>query len=194
MSESMPAEPLPNLTANLADNIKYVRERRSLTQGQLSRLSGIPRSTVANIETGQSNPTLSVLARLAGALQLSLEELLSPPRARCQLFPRGSLPVEARGKGKTRVHKLLPHPIPGMEIDRLELGARDRIAGVPHRPGTQEYLTCETGRITLWVSGQRFDLTPGDVATFAGDQPHSYQNDGVSAAVGFSVVALAPIV
>ena len=36
--------------------------------------------------------------------------------------------------------------------------------------------------------------TPGDVATFAGDQPHSYQNDGDGAAIGFSVVALAPMV
>jgi transcriptional regulator with XRE-family HTH domain len=190
----MAAEELASLTANLAGNLRAVRERRGLTQSQLARLSGIPRSTVANIETGISNPTLSVLARLAAALRLSLEELLSAPRAPCRLYPRGTLPVESRGKGgRVRVHKLLPHPIPGMEIDRLELAPRERFAGVPHRPGTQEYLTCETGSLTLWVSGQRFDLSPGDVATFPGDQRHSYQNDGDTTAVGFSVVTLAPM-
>jgi transcriptional regulator with XRE-family HTH domain len=189
----MDDDALPLLTANLAANLRFVRERRGLTQSQLAKLSGVPRSTVANIETGSSNPTLAVLARLARALQLSLEELLSAPRARCQLFPHGSLPVETRGRGKARVHKLLPHPIPGMEIDRLELGPREKFAGVPHRPGTQEYLTCETGRITLWVAGQRFDLAPGDVATFPGDQRHSYQNESDAVAIGFSVVALAPV-
>jgi XRE family transcriptional regulator, regulator of sulfur utilization len=183
-----------SLAGHLAANLKYVRDRRGLTQGQIAKLCGLPRSTVANIETGASNPTLAVLTRLASALQLSLEELLSPPRARCQLFKKGTLPVLARGRGgKARIAKLLPHPIPGMEIDRLELPPGERLTGVPHRPGTQEYLCCERGRLTLWAAGERFDLVAGDVAAFPGDQPHSYHNEGDAPAVGFSVVTLAPV-
>jgi transcriptional regulator with XRE-family HTH domain len=190
----MPDRAIDSLTANLADNLRYIRERRGLTQSQLAHLCAIPRSTVGNIETGASNPTLSVLARLAAALQLSLEELLSTPRARCQLYPKGSLPVLARGRsGKVLVQKLFPHPIPGMEIDRMVLPAGDKLTGVPHRPGTHECLYCERGAITLWVAGEKFELGEGDVATFPGDQAHSYHNPGKAAAVGFSVVALAPM-
>jgi XRE family transcriptional regulator, regulator of sulfur utilization len=185
---------LEALAKNLAQNLRWVRERRSLTQVQLAKLCGVPRSTIANIETGAANPTLAVLAQLAMALRLSLEELLSAPRARCQLYKKGDLPVLSRGRsGKTRVAKLLPHPIPGMEIDRMELGADERMAGVPHRPGTHEYLYCERGAITLWVAGERFELTTGDVAAFPGDQAHSYQNPLREPSVGFSVVALAPM-
>jgi transcriptional regulator with XRE-family HTH domain len=188
------ADPVAALTANLANNLRYLRQRRTLTQSQLARLCGVPRSTVANIETGESNPTLSVLARLAGALQLSLEELLSAPRGACELYPRGALPVLRRGRrGTALVQKLLPHKIPGMEIDRLELQPGDRFSGAPHRPGTQEYLACERGRLTLWVAGDRFDLGVGDVAAFPGDQQHSYHNDGSEPAIGFSVVTLAPL-
>ncbi len=190
---SEPADILDSLTENLAENLRYVRQQRGLTQGHLARLSGIPRSTVANLETGSSNPTLSVLARLALALHQSLEEMLSPPRISCQLFPKGSLPTHSRARGKATVQKLLPHPIPGMEIDRMELKAGARIVGVPHRPGTHEYLCCESGRLTLIVSGERFDLGPGDVATFPGEQAHSYHNKGSRLAVGFSVVTLAPL-
>lgn len=180
--------------AHLAANLRYVRERRALTQAALARLCGLPRSTVAQAETGSGNPTLAVLSRLGAALQLSIEELLSPPHAACQLFPRGTLPVAVRGRdGLARVHKILPDPIPGMEIDRLELRPGARMNGVPHRPGTREYLSCERGRLTLWAAGERFDLSPGDVAAFHGDQPHSYQNLGDSPAVGFSVVTLAPL-
>ena len=182
------------LAENLAANLLRIRDQRSLTQEGMAKLAGIPRSTIANIETGLSNPTLAVLARLSAALQNSLEELLSPPVARCEHFPRGSLPIIRKGRRKgTVVHKLLPHPIPGMEIDRIELGGGERMGGVPHRSGTQEYLYCEEGAITLWVSGQRIDLKKGDVATFAGDQAHSYANGSQRPAVGFSVVALAPI-
>jgi transcriptional regulator with XRE-family HTH domain len=182
------------LGSNLARNLKEIRELRGLTQAQLAKLCEVPRSTIANIEAGSSNPTLSVLARLAGALHLSLEELLARPRARCQLFPPGSLvEQEYRRSGLVRLRHLLPHPIPGMAIERMEFDAGARFVGSPHAPGTQEFLTCERGRIKLWVAGDVFDLERGAVAAFAGDQRHSYQNPGKSPALGFSVVSLAPI-
>jgi transcriptional regulator with XRE-family HTH domain len=185
---------LARLAGHLAENLRFVRQRRSLTQGQLAKLCGIPRSTVANLEAGGSNPTLSVLSRLGQALHMSLEEMLSAPRGHCEFFPKGSLPIQTRGRGKKAlVHKLLPHPIPGMEIDRMELQPGARIVGVPHRPGTHEYLCCEAGQVTLIVTGERFDLGPGDVAAFPGDQAHSYYNKGSKTAIGFSVVTLAPL-
>lgn len=183
------------LATNLAANLRFLRERRSMTQAKLATLCGVPRSTLANLETGSGNPTLSVLARLAMALQISIEELLSAPRAQCKLFPKGTLPLERRGsRVKGTVQKLLPDPIPGMEIDRMVLPAGCRVRGVPHRPGTREYLYCESGTLVLWAAGERFELSEGDVAAFQGDQPHSYGNEGHGrAATAFSVVTLAPI-
>ncbi len=182
---------LERMTTNLADNLRYLRARRELTQAQLAKRAGLPRTTVANAETGLANPTLAVLSALADALQLSIEELLSTPQASCRLYPKGSLPLEKKGRGgKVEVHKLLPDVVPGMEIDRMEFMAGSTFTGVPHRPGTREYLACEAGSITLHAGGERLDLHPGDVAVFQGDQPHSYRNHGRAPAVGFSVVTL----
>lgn len=183
-----------SLPGNLAANLQHFRRQQGLTQAQVAGLCDIPRSTVAQLESGSGNPTLSVLARLSAALRISIEEILSTPHARCQIFPAGSLPTEERGRGTVTVHKLLPDPIPGMEIDRLELRPGGRMTGVPHRAGTREYLTCERGRITLRASGERYALGPGDVLAFAGDQAHSYHNEGRVLAVGFSVVTLSPAV
>ena len=195
MTDLPAADPTERLAGNLAANLRFLRERRSMTQARLATLCGVPRSTLANLETGGGNPTLSVLARLAMALQISMEELLSAPQPQCQLFVKGSLPVQRRGsRVKGTVHKLLPDPIPGMEIDRMELPAECRLRGVPHRPGTREYLYCESGALVLWAGGERFELGAGDVAAFQGDQPHSYGNEGHGhPAVAFSVVTLAPI-
>jgi quercetin dioxygenase-like cupin family protein len=66
------------------------------------------------------------------------------------------------------------------------------MTGVPHTPGTREYLTCETGHLVLTASGEKFELEPGDVVVFRGDQRHAYANPGPSVAVGYSVVVLAP--
>jgi transcriptional regulator with XRE-family HTH domain len=179
------------LAGHLAENLRDFRKRRGLTQASLAKMCAVPRSTIAGIETGGGNPTLSVLSRLAAALQLPLEELLSPPRVECRVFPHGSLPVTKRGKGTLVIQKLIPHATPGMEIDRFELEEGARFTGTPHKPGTFEYLYCERGLLDLWVSGEKFALSPGDVAAFPGDQSHSYHNRGTGLAVGFSVVSFA---
>ena len=176
---------------NLAQNIHDARDRRGLTQAELAKLSGVPRSTISGVETGEGNPTIHVISALAAALRIPIEELLCAPRVASQLFAAGTLPVRRRG-GVT-VQKLLPHHIPGMEIDRISLGCNGRLTGVPHRPGTHEYLYCERGKLTLRVAGQKLDLRPGDVAAFPSDQRHSYQSRGKGIAVGFSVVTLSPI-
>lgn len=181
------------LGRNLTHNLRYLRSQRGVTQARLAKQADIPRSTLATIEAGDGNPTLSVLAKLSLALQVSIEELLSTPRAQCQLFPKGSLKTMSRARGQASIAKLLPDPVPGMEFDRMVLSPGARLTGVPHRPGTREYLCCEKGRITLWAAGERFELGPGDMAAFQGDQRHSYGNEGDVPAIGFSVVALVPL-
>jgi transcriptional regulator with XRE-family HTH domain len=178
--------------ANLARNLKQLRESRNLTQQQMAKLAGVPRATWSHLESGDANPTLAVLHKAALALAVTLEELLSTPRASGRFYPRGSLPT--REKGAALLRKLLPDPIPGMEIDRIELPSGVRMSGTPHTPGTHEYLTCESGELVLHVGGRTFTLAPGDVVAFRGDQRHGYENRGTRVAVGYSVVVLAPAV
>jgi XRE family transcriptional regulator, regulator of sulfur utilization len=163
-----------------------------MTQEQMARLSGVPRPTWANMESGEANPTLSVLIKVANALQVPLEELIGPPRAMVKLYKAATLPVTQRGK--VRVRRLLPEGIPGFEIDRMELAAGAYMTGVPHTAGTREYLTCESGKVELSVAETTLPLEPGDVLVFRGDQKHAYRNPGTTSAVAYSVLALAPVV
>jgi len=179
------------LSQRLGANIRQLRESRDLTQEQMARLSGIPRATWGHLESGASNPTLSVLHKVASALQVPLEELTSAPRASARFYSKAALATHKQGDGLIR--KLLPDPIPGVVIDRMELPPGGRIPGVPHMPGTREYLTCESGEIVLAVAGEQSHLAPGDVVVFRGDQRHSYRNPGTRTAVGYSVVLLAPV-
>lgn len=175
----------------LADNVKQLRAARSMTQARLAKLAQVPRPTIAHLETGGANPTLAVLVKVASALQVSIEELVSRPRAACRHYPAAAL--KERRRGEVTLRSLLPDPLPGVSLERLLLPPRARMSGVPHMPGTREYLTCEAGTLELIVEGERFPLAPGDVVVFRGDQPHGYVNPGTRPAVGYSVVLLAPL-
>lgn len=179
------AEPL---AGRLAANIRHLREARGLTQEQMARLAGLPRATWGHLETGAANPTLLVLDKVATALQVPIEELTSAPRESGRLYAKDSLKSRRQGDGS--VKQLLPDPIPGVLIDRMEIPPGGRIPGVPHMPGTREYFTCEDGEVVLAVGGEQWSVGPGDVLVFRGDQRHSYRNPGRKTAVGYSVVLL----
>ena len=88
------------------------------------------------------------------------------------------------------VRELLPDPLPNLGLERLEIPRGERLVGVPHTPGTREYLTCEQGRVQLVAGGDSWELAPGDVVVFRGDQKHSYINVGEETAIAYSVIAL----
>jgi transcriptional regulator with XRE-family HTH domain len=176
-------------STNLARNLRQLREARRLTQAQLATLAGLPRPTVANLESGEANPTLAVLVKAGAALQVSVEELIGPPRAIGRHYAAAELPE--RRKGDATVRRLLPERHPGFDIERMVLPPGGRMTGVPHTPGTREYLTCEIGTMELTVSGERYRLLRGDVVVFRGDQPHAYRNAGEEEAIAYSVIAVA---
>ena len=171
---------------NLANTVRQLREIRGWTQQRLATLSGVPRPTVASLESGDANPTLAVLVRIAGAFGVGLDELTSPPRASGRLYRARELPSKRRG-GVT-VRALIPDPMPGVIAERMHLPAGSTFAGSPHSPGTREYLTCERGSIVLTAAGERYELSEGDVVAFRGDQRHGYAASPDADTVGYSVI------
>lgn len=174
----------------IAENVRQLRQSRKMSQEQLSRLSGVPRPTWSNLESGTANPTVAVLTKVAAALQVSLEELISPPKAAARFYPAKEIPKQRRGG--VLIRRLLPDHLQGLELDRMELAPYSQMTGIPHRAGTREYLACESGQVELVVSGKEYQLSPGDVVVFRGDQKHSYANRGAKVAVAYSAVVLGP--
>jgi transcriptional regulator with XRE-family HTH domain len=191
MADGHPLVMANDASANLGNNIKQLREARGLTQAQLSKQAGVPRPTWANLESGVANPTLSVLIKVANALSVSLEELVGPPRPSAKHYAAASIPT--RRRGKVTVRKLLPEATAGFVLEKLELPPGSSMTGIPHTPGTREYLTCESGAVELSESGRVWTLDEGDVVVFRGDQKHGYRNPGRRKAIAYSIVALTPV-
>ncbi|WP_050980725.1 MULTISPECIES: helix-turn-helix transcriptional regulator [Hydrogenophaga] len=65
----------------LAQNLIAARKRAMLTQENLSQQSGVSRFVIAHVERQARNPKLLTVAKLAAALDLSLEALLTAPHS-----------------------------------------------------------------------------------------------------------------
>lgn len=60
----------------LGGNLKKIRTTKSITQTELAKKLNVDKSFISNIEKGKTNPTLSTIANLAQALEVSTNELL----------------------------------------------------------------------------------------------------------------------
>ncbi|MFL6661464.1 MAG: XRE family transcriptional regulator [Rhizobacter sp.] len=188
----MTTEPADRQTAShLARNLVSLRHTRALTQDGLAKAAAVPRSTIANLESGDGNPSLAVLVKVAGALAVPIDELLASPRAMVRRWPADEVASRTKGRG-VQIRALVPEPVPDETMELMDFAPAAVMGGTPHLPGTREYFTCLDGRVNLIVAGDRYELKTGDVLAFPGNLPHSYQNaDPLAPARGVSVVVFA---
>jgi len=180
-----------NVATHLARNLATLRHVRALTQDALAKASGLPRSTIANLESGEGNPSLTVLLKVANTLGVPIDELLASPRAKVRKWSEADVSSRSRGQG-VRLRPLVPEPVPEEMLTVMDFAPSGSMRGTPHLPGTREYFTCLLGQVAIFVAGERYDLAPGDVLAFPGNVPHSYKNnDARRDARGVSVVILA---
>jgi transcriptional regulator with XRE-family HTH domain len=71
-----PANEGEDVLARFGGNLLRIRQARKLSQEALAERAGIHRTQISLFETGQRQPLLETLIRLAGALEVSLPTLL----------------------------------------------------------------------------------------------------------------------
>ena len=64
------------ISKRLGDNIKKIRTRKGMSQGDICRALDMDRGYMSAIENGKKNITISQLERLAQALGISVDKLL----------------------------------------------------------------------------------------------------------------------
>jgi transcriptional regulator with XRE-family HTH domain len=181
---------MDHTSSNLGANVRSLREERGLTQRQLAEVSGIPRPTLAHIESGEANPTLHVLVKLAAALSNPIERLIASPRAIVRVVARDAL--AEHGRSGVAVRDLVPEPVPGVAIERVELQPGAQFRAPPRAAGTRQFVACERGAVAVEVGEGRWPLGTGDLLVAGGDVGYRVENPGRGAAVLYAVRVPAP--
>lgn len=165
--------------ANLAANLKRLREERRLSLDMVAESTGVSKSMLGQIERGESNPTLQTVWKIANGLRVSFSRLVDVPEPEAEVVSVGCLKPILGDSGRFRVYPLFPYrESTRFEIMAVELEGGAFSASEAHAPGTVEYLLVAEGRIEIEVGGQRRSLRKGDSMRYRADQGHSYRNDG----------------
>ena len=62
------------------EKIRKSRKKQGLSQEQLAKISGLSRSSIINFESGRRDPRVKDLKKIARALDVPVEQLISDDR------------------------------------------------------------------------------------------------------------------
>ena len=67
---------MTEISPKLGHNLKRIRTKKKMSQGDIARALEVHRAYVSGIETGKRNPTLATIEKLANALGVTASDLL----------------------------------------------------------------------------------------------------------------------
>jgi transcriptional regulator with XRE-family HTH domain len=183
----------PELAAVIGGNLRRYRKQRGLSLEQFGRLSKVSRAMLGQIELNRSVPTITVLLKIARALDMPVSALLSrDPVATPRLFPSGAARVLSSPSGQFRSRALFPvDAARKVEFYELTLDGLATEVAEPCQQGTKANLVVSEGVLEVVVERQAYPLAAGDALSFVVDVPHSYRNPGELPAKGYLVLAYA---
>jgi transcriptional regulator with XRE-family HTH domain len=151
--------------------LQALRVRRGETLAEVASVTGISKSTLSRLETGQRRPSLELLLPLARMYRVSLDDLIGAPETgdpRVRLRPR-------RVNGRTVVALTRQ---PGERHAWKILVPRDAAEPKLTSHEGSSWMYVLTGRIRLIVGDRDVVLEAGEVAEFDTRTPHWFGADG----------------
>jgi len=174
----------------VAEGLKRFRKARGLSLDDLAERSGVSRAALSQIEGTRTNPTLSVLWKVAVGLDVPFHELLgSTEEGGAKVLRAGDTPPLKSGDGRMESRLLSPGgSSPDVEIYELRFMPKAIHRSDAHGRGTMETLVVMTGALRLQVADAEYELLPGDTIFFKADAPHVYENRATHETRCFNVI------
>lgn len=163
-------------------SIRSTRKLKGLKLREMAERIGCSESLLSKIENSRISPSLAVLGKIAGCLDINVAALFSPADLQQVVARAGSRPVLSLHGPGSSVERLVPplgdHLLES-NLHTLAPGAGSR--GKLSHEGEEVGYVIE-GVFELTVGHEVFTLRAGDSFTFRSEAPHGYRNPGRSVA------------
>lgn len=171
-------DPSEAICLRTGQNLRRLRTRRGYSLDRLAKVSGVSRAMLGQIETGKSSPTLTILARIAAALEISCGALIiEDEEPTTVLLTRAASKTLSSSDGRFETRALFPYDGDRtVEFYELRLAPHHAERADAHRHGTVENLVVAAGTVEVIVGKQPYILGEGDALVFEADVPHVYRN------------------
>ena len=181
----------------LGSAVQRLRKAREMSLGELSEVSGVAKSIISQIERNETNPTIATVLKLADALGVPPERLLTQAAERPAIIQhqrRADIPMLISEDGKCRLFiigalELVEH-VQWYDVHAEPGGV---LASEAHQPGCTEHLHVMRGEIEVTSGEETRRVKAGETLRYRGDLPHMLRNVGDEEAHATLVLIMHPL-
>ncbi|MBN2899610.1 MAG: helix-turn-helix transcriptional regulator [Clostridia bacterium] len=164
-------------TNNIGNVIRKVRSERGLTLDETAGITGVSKAMLGQIERGKSNPTISILWKIAAGLKISFSELLGSEDEIGEIIDIEGIDPVYESEGKMILHDVFPYnPISGFELFYIKMLPGGYHVSPPHQSSTEEHIIVTEGTLVIDVDGRHHVLKAPSALKFKSNLEHVYSN------------------
>ena len=162
----------------VGNRMRQLRERQGLSLKELSRLSGVEEDTLSRIESGDLQPQLGTVLKLAKSLEGDLGSLISGEGEKPYAITRKSERKQVVRSGSPEseqtqyAYKSLAPEVRGRHMEPLLVRLQPNPDEEPSVHQGEEFIFVLEGNVLLQMGQERFELEPGDSAYYQSTHPH----------------------
>ena len=168
---------MKNLNLIIGNKLKDIRNKRKLSLDEVTKLTGVSKAMLGQIERGQSNPTVSTLWKIATGLKVSFSLFIDENQDDLKVIDQNDISPIIEDNNRMRLYPIFPFDAnKGFEIFTIELEPGCNHISTAHNDGVEEYIIVTEGKIEMDINGEKFILQKDNSIRFMANKPHSYKN------------------
>ena len=168
---------MKNLNLIIGNKLKDIRNKRNLSLDEVTKLTGVSKAMLGQIERGQSNPTVSTLWKISTGLKVSFSLFIDENHDDLNVISQNDINPILEDNNKMRLYPIFPFDAnKGFEIFTIELESDCNHMTTPHSDGVEEYIIVTEGKIEMDIDNKKFTLQKGNSMRFTANKPHTYKN------------------
>lgn len=143
----------------------------------LAEYTGVSKSMLGQIERGESNPTVTTIAKIVDGLKVPFEELLYTKEAPFQVVKPEEYYVCKEKENCYIVKTILPYDKKRQfELYEAKIEGECSYNSLSHGEGIWEYIMVTEGALCVETQEEAFVVEEGNTARFLADKSHTYFN------------------
>jgi transcriptional regulator with XRE-family HTH domain len=151
--------------------LRQARQKKDLTLDELANITGISKSTLSRLESGQRKPSLELLLPIVAALALPLDDIVTSPRIEDPRVAQKSSRADGRTLTPLSNHSGEP------QAYKMTISVQDQIPRLRIHEG-YEWIYVLSGRLRLVLGEHDIVMAAGEAAEFDTKNPHWFGSNG----------------
>lgn len=167
------------LAEKISKTLKSLRKEKGWSLDKASKITGVSKAMLGQIERGESSPTIATLWKIASGFETSFSSFVEDPSPLQQKPIHRIAPLQQihPKDDKIKVMPIFPYDTAlNFEVFIIELYPGCEHLSPPHQKGVIEHVIVSQGDIEVLVNNSWYHIKTGEGLRFNADIPHGYRN------------------